>query len=184
MGRRNLRMRETEQQQVYANRRRVQGRRGKQLQKLRSEMAERSLAHMYETGGMRRVHLRGRENILKRTLIQAMAFNLALMIRTNYGMRKPRSLGTGLDPLLALQIVFAMLYVTWTADSDEFESGAARRPSGRYRQSAASPKGASTTGCWAHTGSVCTKDRPHTSFPAPWKPPNSTPSSPATRVCR
>ena len=124
-GRRKWQGRETEQQRVYANRRRVQGRRGKQLQKLRSEMTERSFAHMYETGGMRRVHLRGRDNILKRALIQAVAFNLALMIRTNYGMGKPRSLGTGFDPLLALQIVFATLYAAWTADSDEFETCAA-----------------------------------------------------------
>jgi len=124
-GRRKWQGRETEQQRVYANRRRVEGRRGKQLQKLRSELTERSFAHMYETGGMRRVHLRGRDNILKRTLIQAMAFNLALMIRTNYGMGKPRSLGTGFDLLLALQIVFATLYAAWAADSDEFETCAA-----------------------------------------------------------
>lgn len=124
-GRRKWQGRETEQQRVYAKRRRVRGRRGKQLQKLRSEMAERSYAHMYETGGMRRTHLRGRDNILKRGLIQAMAFNLALMIRTKYGMGKPRSLGTGFDPHLAVQIVFAMLYVAWTADSDEFETCAA-----------------------------------------------------------
>ena len=110
---------------MYANRRRVQGRRGKQLQKLRSELTERSFAHMYETGGMRRVHLRGRDNILKRALIQMMAFNLALMIRTKYGMGKPRSLGSGFDPLLALQIVLATLDVAWSADSDEFESCAA-----------------------------------------------------------
>lgn len=80
---------------------------------------------MYETGGMRRVHLRGRSNILKRLLIQAVGFNLALMIRTKYGMGKPRSLGRGFDPMLALQIVFAMLYLAWTADSDEFETCAA-----------------------------------------------------------
>jgi hypothetical protein len=40
-------------------------------------------------------------------------------------MGKPRSLGTGFDPLLALQIVFATLYVAWTADSDEFQTCAA-----------------------------------------------------------
>jgi transposase len=124
-GRRRWQGRETEQQRVYANRRRVEGRRGKQLQKLRSELTERSFAHMYETGGMRRVHLRGRNNILKRLLIQAVGFNLALIMRTKYGMGKPRSLGTGFDPLLALQIVFATLYLAWTADSDEFETCAA-----------------------------------------------------------
>jgi hypothetical protein len=43
---------------------------------LRSELTERSFAHLYETGGMRRVHLRGRENILKRLLVHGAAFNL------------------------------------------------------------------------------------------------------------
>src|SRR5207249_11147803 len=52
-----------EQKRVYENRRRVRGARSKRLQKLRSELTERSFAHMYETGGMRRVHLRGRVNI-------------------------------------------------------------------------------------------------------------------------
>jgi transposase len=38
-------------------------------------------APVYETGGMRRTHLRGRDNILKRLLIQAVGFNLALLAR-------------------------------------------------------------------------------------------------------
>src|SRR5208283_5406458 len=58
-----------EQKQVYANRRRVKGDRSKRLQRKRSELTERSMAHMYETGGMRRVHLKGRDNILKRLLV-------------------------------------------------------------------------------------------------------------------
>jgi transposase len=65
-GRRHWQGKEAEQKRVYENRRRVRGQRGKRLQKLRSELTERSFAHAYETGGMRRVHLRGRENILKR----------------------------------------------------------------------------------------------------------------------
>ena len=48
-GRRRWQGRETEQRRVYANRRRVGGRRGKQLQKLRSELTERSFAHMYDS---------------------------------------------------------------------------------------------------------------------------------------
>ena len=124
-GRRRWQGRETEQQRVYANRRRVGGRRGKQLQKLRSELTERSFAHMDETGGMRRVHLRGRSNILKRLLIQAVGFNLALMMRTKYGMGKPRSLGNGFEPVLAIQIAIAAFYVAWLADEGEFESRAA-----------------------------------------------------------
>lgn len=89
-GRRRWQGKQTEQQQVYANRRRVRGDRSKRLQKLRCELAERSFAHLYETGGMRRVHLRGQENILKRLLIHAAGFNLALVMRKMFGVGKPR----------------------------------------------------------------------------------------------
>jgi transposase len=81
-----------EQKQVYANRRRVQGVRSKRLQRKRSELTERSMAHMYETGGMRRVHLKGRDNILKRLLVHAGGFNLALIMRKLVGIGKPRRL--------------------------------------------------------------------------------------------
>ena len=95
---------ELEQKRVYANRRRVRGARSKRLQKIRSELTERSFAHMYETGGMRRVHLRGRENILKRILIQGAAFNLSLVIRKAIGVGKPRQLqGSAL-------LIFALLW--------------------------------------------------------------------------
>ena len=63
-----------EQKRTYENRRRVRGERNKRLQKLRSELTERSFAHLYETGGMRRVYLRGRNNILKRLLVHGAAF--------------------------------------------------------------------------------------------------------------
>ena len=59
-----------EQEAVYRNRRRVQGEHGKNLLRRRGELVERSFAHSYETGGMRRTHLRGHENILKRQLLQ------------------------------------------------------------------------------------------------------------------
>jgi transposase len=81
-----------EQKRTYANRRRVRGERGKRLQKKRSELTERSFAHLYETGGMRRIHLRGRKNILKRLLIQGAAFNLSLILRKSMGVGKPREL--------------------------------------------------------------------------------------------
>lgn len=45
-GRRNWEGKEEEQKQVYANRRRVRGQRGKRLQRKRSELTERSMAHM------------------------------------------------------------------------------------------------------------------------------------------
>ncbi len=56
---------------VYANRRRVKGERGRRLLRSRGEKLERTFAHCYETGAMRRLHLRGKENIAKRVLIHA-----------------------------------------------------------------------------------------------------------------
>src|SRR5690242_1463080 len=58
-----------EQAAVYANRRRIRGERGKRLLRQRGEKIERSFAHLYETGGLRRVHLRRHPNILKRLLV-------------------------------------------------------------------------------------------------------------------
>src|SRR5712692_1272300 len=56
---------------VYRNRRRIRGARGRRLMRRRGEYIERSFAHLYDTGGMRRTHLRGHRNILKRLLIHA-----------------------------------------------------------------------------------------------------------------
>src|ERR1700675_825953 len=100
-GRRNWEGKEDEQKQVYANRRRIQGARSKQLQRKRSELTERSMAHMYETGEMRRVHLKGRDNILKRLLVQAGGFNLALILRKMVGVGKPRQLHGALECIFA-----------------------------------------------------------------------------------
>jgi transposase len=77
---------------VYRNRRRIRGRRGRRLMRRRGERIERSFAHLYDTGGMRRTHLRGHENILKRLLIHAGAFNLALLVRGILGVGTPRGL--------------------------------------------------------------------------------------------
>ena len=77
---------------VYGNRPRIRGEHGKELLRRRGELLERSFAHAYETGGMRRVHLRGRENILKRALIHVGGFNLSLMMRQLLGKGTPRGL--------------------------------------------------------------------------------------------
>ncbi|MDA1094429.1 MAG: transposase [Acidobacteria bacterium] len=74
---------------VYGNRRRIRGRR---LMRQRGERIERSFAHLYDTGGMRRTHLRGHTNILKRLLIHAGAFNLGLVMRHLIGIGTPRGL--------------------------------------------------------------------------------------------
>src|SRR4029434_430364 len=62
------------------------------LLRLRGERLERPFAHLYETGGMRRVHLRGHTNILKRVLIHAGGFNLGLLMRQLIGVGTPRGL--------------------------------------------------------------------------------------------
>lgn len=85
---------------VYANRRRVRGERGKRLLRGRGERLERTFAHCYETGGMRRLHLRGRDNVAKRALIHGAAFNLGLMMRAFYGLPKPRSCSATLRALI------------------------------------------------------------------------------------
>src|ERR1700692_2160670 len=81
-----------QQQAVYQNRQRVRGSYGKSLLRQRGELVERSFAHCYETGGLRRCHLRGRENILKRQLIHVGAFNLSLILRKLLGAGTPREM--------------------------------------------------------------------------------------------
>jgi transposase len=91
-GRQRWKEQEREQQAVYANRRRVRGRRGKRLLRERGEMLERWNEHLYDRGAMRRVHLRGRENILKRLVVHAGAANLGLLMRTIFGAGTPKAL--------------------------------------------------------------------------------------------
>lgn len=89
-GRRNWTRDPEAQQAVYSNRRRIRGEHGKRLLRSRGELVERSFAHAYETGGLRRLHLRGRDNILKRLLIHLCGFNLSLIMRKCSGRGTPR----------------------------------------------------------------------------------------------
>jgi len=100
---------EAERDAVYANRRRIRGDRGKRLLRKRGELLERPCAHLYETGGLRRAHVRGHENVLKRLLVHAGGFNLGLWMRTLFGIGTPRTLqgrlaavGAGLSTLWSL----------------------------------------------------------------------------------
>ena len=81
-----------ERRAVLNNRRRVKGKRGRALQRQRSEKVERSFAHVCETGGSRRTWLCGIEKVSKRYLISAMARNLGLVLRHLFGIGTPRSL--------------------------------------------------------------------------------------------
>jgi transposase len=99
---------------VYANRRRIRSPRGQALLRQRSVRLERPNAHLYETGGMRRTHLRGHTNILKRLLVHIGAFNLGLYMRTKTGIGTPRSLqGRAATAHALLAALWAWLEPLW-----------------------------------------------------------------------
>jgi transposase len=91
-GKRHWKGKQKQQQAVYQNRQRVRGRYGKSLLRRRGELLERTFAHCYETGAMRRCTLHGRKNILKRLLIHVGAFNISLVLRQMLGAGTPREL--------------------------------------------------------------------------------------------
>ncbi len=101
-GRRDWSKHPDAQAPVHRNRRRIRGARGRRLMRQRGERIERSFAHLYDTGGMRRTHLRGHTNILKRVLIHAGGFNLGLLIRSILGVGTPRGLQGRLAAVLAI----------------------------------------------------------------------------------
>ena len=100
-GRRNWKNHPEARAAVYRNRRRIRSARGLRLLRLRGERLERPFAHLYETGAMRRVHLRGHANIRKRLLIHAGGFNLGLLLRQLIGVGTPRGLQGRLIAVLA-----------------------------------------------------------------------------------
>lgn len=76
---------------VYAARRRAQGARGKRLSRLRSELAERSFAHVCDSGGARRTWLRGLVSVTKRHLMVVAARNLSVVMRMLFGIGTPKA---------------------------------------------------------------------------------------------
>jgi transposase len=115
-GRRRWQGKPEAQQAVYGNRRRIGGERGKALLRRRGELVERSFAHSYETGGMRRVYLRGRKNVLKRVLIQVGALNLSLVMRKLWNKGTPRGWqGYSADAVLA----FLRWWMAFLAGAEE-----------------------------------------------------------------
>ena len=120
-GRQNWIGQDAERDAVYANRRRIEGERGQKLMRQRGELLERPNALLYETGAMRRTHLRGHGNILKRLLVHAAACNLGLWMRTLTGIGTPR----GLQGRLAA--VAAYFFTLWLLLHDHLT---ARRRSG------------------------------------------------------
>src|SRR6266478_2631596 len=91
-GRRKWTGKRDQQAAVYTNRRRINRNRGKQLLRRRGELLERTFAHAYETGALRRLYVRGQGNVQKKLLVQAAACNLALLLRKMIGAGTPRAL--------------------------------------------------------------------------------------------
>lgn len=114
-GRRSWKNKADEKRAVYGNRRRCDGKRGRALMRKRGEFIERSFAHCYETGAMRRLYLRKRDNIAKRVLIHVSGFNLGLLMRKGYGLCKPRGLTRGTPGESAGPIGSILRHVTATA---------------------------------------------------------------------
>jgi transposase len=110
-GRRNWKGKPEARDAVYANRRRIRGDRGKSLLRGRGEKVERQFAHGYETGGMRRTHLRGHSNIEKRLLVHYAGFNLGLLMREVLGTGTPRGLQGR-----SLAAFWALFVFSWLSD--------------------------------------------------------------------
>lgn len=126
-GRRDWQGKSAEQQAVYQNRRRVRSDYGKSLLRRRGELIERSFAHCYETGGMRRCHVRGRQNILKRQLIHVGAFNLSLILRKLIGAGTPRELRNRAGQALSRLLCFAMCLMTAISPARRFTAPVSQR---------------------------------------------------------
>ena len=105
-GKRHWVGKDDEQRLVYANRQRLQRSKGGRLLRKRGELIERTFALCYDTGGMRRTHLRKHNNILKRLLIHVAGANLGLLLRNRYGIGTPRGL-QGLS--LTLDLFFVLI---------------------------------------------------------------------------
>jgi len=116
-GRRDWSREPKAQTPVYANRRRIRGARGRRLMRQRGERIERSFAHLYDTGGMRRTYLRGHTNILKRLLIHAGGFNLGLVMRHLIGSGTPRGLQDRLATVMAALLVLLAATRRWLVAS-------------------------------------------------------------------
>lgn len=106
------------QRAVYGNRRRVRRAKSKRLQRKRSELCERTFAHICDTGGMRRTWLHELVNVAKRYVLAAAAHNLGRILRKLFGIGKPKALqGEGGLCALAHFIVAWLLVGLWRLET-------------------------------------------------------------------
>lgn len=147
-GRRDWTDKTSERDAVYANRRRIRGRRGKALLRSRGELLERPFAHALETGAMRRTHLLRHANILKRLVVHVSVLNLGLLMRTRFGVGTPRGLQGRPDLLRQLVALLQRLWAVIVARcarrprrgiavglGGRFAPGGTSRPSAVYHPS-------------------------------------------------
>lgn len=112
---------------VYGTRRRTRGRRGRRLGRLRSEYAERSFAHLCETGAMRRLWLRGIENVAKWDLMRVAALNLGVIMRALFSIGTPRGMQGTMTQLIAALLAFIRRFLSLRfaiAATDDVEGAA------------------------------------------------------------
>jgi hypothetical protein len=99
------------EQHFRANRRRVRSEKGRRLNRLRSERCERTFAHVCETGGGRRMWVRGQINASKVHTLRCAGYNLGLLMRKAFGMGKPRSWEAGRAGTFLAVLALAILTV-------------------------------------------------------------------------
>jgi transposase len=131
-GKRHWKGKQGQQQAVYQNRQRVRGKYGKSLLRRRGEFVERTFAHCYETGAMRRCTLHGRKNILKRLLIHVGAFNISLVLRQMLGAGTPRELKNRATSL-AFRLLDCLRSLRWPESAARYSCRAAHAHQDRSR---------------------------------------------------
>lgn len=99
--------------EFHANRQRTRGNEGKRLGRLRAEIVERSFALFKRSGNLGRMTLRGLENVAKRYLIHATAYNLGLILRAIFGQGTPKGMSDALRRLIFDFIGLVLDSITW-----------------------------------------------------------------------
>jgi len=110
---------------VYNNRTRLRSGIARQAFKLRAERVERGFALILDRGGMRRVWLRGQDNVQKRYLIHVAGYNLGLIMRLLTGAGTPRELRASLAAWAVATVApnRGLIVVIFVAFHDQFGAG-------------------------------------------------------------
>lgn len=131
----------------HQNRARCRRDKGKRLLRKRGELVERPNAHLYETGGMRRLRLRGRVNANKRLLIHAAAANLGLVMRKKYGFGTPRGLAEAAAAVISLVLAWCWGVLQVVKPNDLRRPGSNHQPPQSITQTIFGRRALNSTGC-------------------------------------